>query len=98
MLSATGRHPWRPAHIHMIVRARGHRSVTTHVFDRHSRYIDSDVVFAVKPSLLREFVSRDHVDPARPEGIEGQWWSLESDFVLAPSEDTGEPVDPGRTA
>ena len=98
MLSATGRHPWRPAHIHMIVRARGHRSVTTHLFDRHSRYIGSDAVFAVKASLLREFVSRDHVDPSRPEGIEGQWWSLESDFVLVPSEDSAEPVDPGRTA
>ena len=26
MLAATGRHPWRPAHVHMIVRAPGHRT------------------------------------------------------------------------
>jgi catechol 1,2-dioxygenase len=98
MLSMTGRHPWRPAHIHMIVRAAGHRSVTTHVFDRDSPYIDSDAVFAVKPSLHREFVARSAEDPDRPAGIEGPWWSLESDFVLVPSEQPREPVDPGRTA
>lgn len=98
MLAATHRHPYRPAHIHMIVRAPGHRSVTTHLFDRTSRYVDSDAVFAVKESLLRDFVSRDPDDPNKPVGIEGAWWSLESDFVLAPADDAGEPVDPGRTA
>ena len=97
MLASTGRHPWRPAHIHMIVRAAGHRSVTTHVFDRASRYIDSDAVFAVKPSLFRDFVARSADDPDRPEGIDGQWFSLESDFVLVPSDDSDEPIDPGRT-
>jgi hydroxyquinol 1,2-dioxygenase len=98
MLEATGRHPYRPAHIHMIVRARGHRTVTTHLFDRESEYIDSDAVFAVKPSLFREFVRREADDPDRPAGVEGPWWSLESDFVLVPAEEPGEPADPGRTA
>src|SRR3954467_464377 len=32
MLASTGRHPWRPAHIHMIVRADGFRTLPTHVF------------------------------------------------------------------
>jgi hydroxyquinol 1,2-dioxygenase len=84
MLRDTGRHPWRPAHIHVIVRAAGHRTVTTHLFDAASRYIDSDVVFAVKPSLLREFERRAADDPERPHGVEGDWWSLRSDFVLVP--------------
>jgi len=53
MLELSNRHPWRPAHIHMIIRAPGHRSLTTHVFDRSSDYIDSDSVFAVKPSPAR---------------------------------------------
>lgn len=97
MLAATGRHPWRPAHIHMIVRAPGHVPLTTHIFDSASEYLDSDAVFAVKPSLLREFVARAADDPERPEGIAGEWYSLESDFVLAPGEGE-EPKDPGRTA
>ena len=101
MLDATGRHPWRPAHIHMIVRAPGFKTVTTHVFDAASEYLDSDTVFAVKPSLLRTFVERSPDDPDRPPAIDGPWVSLENDIVLAPSEageDGGAVVDPGRTA
>jgi len=84
MLDSTGRHPWRPAHIHMIVRAPGCRPVTTHIFDRESEYLDSDAVFAVKPSLLRDFVPRSADDPDKPAGIEGDWVSVENDIVLAP--------------
>jgi hydroxyquinol 1,2-dioxygenase len=98
MLSATGRHPWRPAHIHMIVRAPGYKTVTTHVFDATSEYLDSDTVFAVKPSLLRTFVERSADDPERPAGVDGPWVSLENDIMLASGEDGAEPVDPGRTA
>jgi catechol 1,2-dioxygenase len=98
MLAATGRHPWRPAHIHMIARATGYRTVTTHIFDESSDYLDSDAVFAVKRSLLRRFLERSADDPARPPGVEGPWCSLECDLVLSPSEAPGEPVDRGRTA
>jgi catechol 1,2-dioxygenase len=96
MLAATARHPWRPAHIHVVVRADGHRTLTTHLFDDASEYLDSDAVFAVKPSLLRTFVARERDDPQRPDGVDGPWFSLESDFVLVPG-DGVEPVDPGRT-
>ena len=98
MLEATGRHPWRPAHIHMIVRAPGHRTLATHVFDASSDYLDADAVFAVKPSLLRTFVERAADDPERPAGIEGAWCSVENDIVLVPGDDPGLPPDPGRSA
>ena len=97
MLQATGRHPWRPAHIHLIVRAPGRRTLTTHIFDATSEYLDSDAVFAVKPSLLREFVRRSPGDPEAPPGIDGAWYSVETDLVLAAG-DADEPVDDGRTA
>ncbi len=87
MLEATGRHPWRPAHIHMIVRAPGYKSVTTHIFDRESEYLDSDAVFAVKPSLLRDFIPHAADDPDTPAGVQGEWVSVENDIVLAPGED-----------
>jgi catechol 1,2-dioxygenase len=85
MLAATGRHPWRPAHIHLIVRAAGYRTLATHVFDAASEFIGSDAVFAVKPSLLREFVPRRADDPDRPAGVEGPWFSVENELVLAPA-------------
>jgi hydroxyquinol 1,2-dioxygenase len=73
MLAASGRHAWRPAHIHMIVSAPGFETVTTHIFDAASEYLDSDAVFAVKPSLLRDFVWSDAEER----------WTVENDVVLA---------------
>jgi hydroxyquinol 1,2-dioxygenase len=55
LLIATGRHAFRPAHIHFIVTAPGHRPLTTHIFVAGSEYIESDTVFAVKKSLVAEF-------------------------------------------
>ncbi|HEX5194246.1 MAG TPA: dioxygenase [Solirubrobacteraceae bacterium] len=66
MLEATARHPWRPAHIHMIVRANGYRTLTTHIFDADSEYLDSDAVFAVKPSLVRRFTTEEPTPAGAP--------------------------------
>jgi protocatechuate 3,4-dioxygenase beta subunit len=74
MLAASGRHAWRPAHIHMIVSASGYEKLTTHVLDMDSLYLDSDAVFAVKPSLLRRFMWSD----------EDQRWTVQNDIVLVP--------------
>jgi hydroxyquinol 1,2-dioxygenase len=97
MLASTGRHPWRPAHIHIIVRAPGYRTLTTHIFDSSSDYLDSDAVFAVKRSLLRTFMRHSDRDPQTPVGVVGDWYSVENDLVLVPGA-AEEPDDPGRTA
>ena len=86
MLAAAGRHPWRPAHIHLIVRADGYQTLVTHVFDRESPYLDSDAVFAVKSSLLRDFEQRAADDPDIPPGVEGPWCSMVCDLLLAPED------------
>jgi protocatechuate 3,4-dioxygenase beta subunit len=52
MLRASGRHSWRPAHIHFAVTAAGYQPLVTHFFDAASPYLDSDTVFAVRPSLI----------------------------------------------
>jgi hydroxyquinol 1,2-dioxygenase len=85
MFAATGRHPWRPAHIHMIVSAPGYEKLTTHIFDSESKYLDSDTVFAVKPTLVRQFVRHGADDPERPQGVSGEWFSVENNIVLAPA-------------
>jgi hydroxyquinol 1,2-dioxygenase len=66
LLAATKRHPYRPAHVHFIVTAPGHRPLTTHIFVAGSPYIESDAVFAVKKSLITEFTPAGDPDqPAR---------------------------------
>lgn len=54
LLAATGRHPWRPAHIHFRIEADGHAPLVTHLFAQGGPYLDSDAVFGVKPSLIVE--------------------------------------------
>ncbi|MFJ2237229.1 intradiol ring-cleavage dioxygenase [Streptomyces sp. NPDC087859] len=67
LLRATGRHPYRPAHIHFIASAAGHDPVTTHIFVASDPYLTSDAVFAVKQSLVRDFTPTD--DPSLAEGF-----------------------------
>jgi len=86
MLKATGRHPWRPAHIHFVISADGYEPVTTHIFDRTDPYLASDAVFAVKDSLICDFVRHEKPDPqASRLGIAGPYCTAQFDFRLTPS-------------
>jgi protocatechuate 3,4-dioxygenase beta subunit len=54
VLNSLERHPFRPAHIHFMVKAEGYKSLVTHVFIDGDKYLESDTVFAVKKSLIRK--------------------------------------------
>ena len=84
LLRQTGRHEFRPAHIHFEVSAPGMRTVTTHVFVDGSPYLDSDTVFGVKESLIRDFAEVD--DPARAAqlGLPNPFRHLHFPVVLQP--------------
>ena len=73
MLSATRNHPWRPAHLHFMIEAEGYERLITHVFRDHDKYLDSDVVFGVRSSLIADWVK-----------LADGSYSLEFDFVLNP--------------
>jgi hydroxyquinol 1,2-dioxygenase len=84
LLLATKRHPYRPAHIHFIATAPGHRPVTTHIFVAGSPYIESDAVFAVKKSLITEFTPVDDPGQAARYGLDGPFCLANFDIVLQP--------------
>ena len=83
MLQAQGRHPFRPEHIHFLIEAPGHRRLVTHVFAAGDEYLDSDVVFGVKESLVREYVQHSRGTAPDGHGMQGKWYSLHHDFRLA---------------
>src|SRR5580704_14645213 len=90
MLKATGRHPWRPAHIHFVVSAEGYEPVTTHIFDRNDEYLASDAVFAVKDSLICDFVRHETAEgEADPLGIKPPYLVADFDFRLKPAAGQG---------
>jgi catechol 1,2-dioxygenase len=83
LLGDLGRHPYRPAHLHYIIRAAGFEPLTTHIFDPEDPYIASDAVFGVKQSLLADFKKVEDAERASELGFEGAFWEVEQDFVLA---------------
>ncbi len=83
LLAALGRHPYRPAHLHYIIKADGFETLTTHIFDPDDPYIHSDAVFGVKESLLAEFRLVDDPTRANELSFRGAFWQVEHDFVLA---------------
>ena len=86
MLTATGLHPWRPAHIHFVVSADGYEPVTTHLFDRGDPYLGSDAVFAVKDSLICDFELQETADAeAGALGVAPPFYRANFDFRLAPA-------------
>jgi catechol 1,2-dioxygenase len=52
LIAGAGWHPWRPAHLHLLVSAEGHRTVTTQLYFAGGDYLDSDVAEATKPELI----------------------------------------------
>lgn len=85
MLRATGRHPWRPAHLHFMIKKDGYQTLITHVFRSGGTYLDSDVVFGVRSSLIADW--RHHEPGQAPDGsmTEIPFYTLEYDFVLNPA-------------
>jgi hydroxyquinol 1,2-dioxygenase len=74
LLRATGRHPWRPAHLHFMIKAPGYETLITHVFRNGDKYLDSDAVFGVRQSLIGNW-----------EKLSDGSYRLDYDFVLAPA-------------
>jgi catechol 1,2-dioxygenase len=83
MIDATARHPYRPAHLHFMIDAPGHRTLVTHVFNKGDPYLESDAVFGVKPSLVVDYREQpaDH-ELARRFGFDGPFREARYDFVL----------------
>ena len=55
LVGPAGRSAWRPAHVHLIVSAPGHRTLVTELFDAEDPYLESDAVFGVREALVRRY-------------------------------------------
>jgi protocatechuate 3,4-dioxygenase beta subunit len=73
MLNAIGRHPMRPAHIHFRISAPRFQTLTTALYIAGDRYLESDVVFGARCSLVVDY-QRDADDHD----------AIEFDFALNP--------------
>ncbi|MFD0914873.1 dioxygenase [Pseudahrensia aquimaris] len=91
LLRATGRHPWRPSHLHFIAVAEGYRQLVTEVFPSDDQYLDEDAVFGVREKLVMDYEERTRTDDLPDDleikdRIDGPYYKVDFDFVLAPLE------------
>ena len=77
LLAVTGRHPWRPAHVHFMIAADGYDTLVTHLFKSGDQYLTSDAVFGVKPSLVIDLEQHEAGD-----GRDEPWESLDYTFAM----------------
>jgi hydroxyquinol 1,2-dioxygenase len=85
LLRATDRPVMRPAHIHFMVSAAGHRTLTTHVFAAGDPHLGRDAVFGERDSLVTPF--HRHPPGTAPDGrtLDRDWYSVDFDLLLDPS-------------
>jgi hydroxyquinol 1,2-dioxygenase len=74
----------RPAHIHFCIEAPGYHRIVTHLFDRASPYIETDVVYGVKAPLIVDFVENPPGVAPNGETLDTKFYTIKYDFVLQP--------------
>lgn len=90
MLNATGRHAWRPSHLHFIIQAEGYRSLVTEVFPSDDPYLDKDAVFGVRTDLVMEYAPGDRAsladDIIARDKLADSFAKVDFDFILPAAE------------
>lgn len=84
VLAALGRHAFRPAHLHVKLSQEGFEQLTTQLYIAGDAWIDSDVVGAVKPSLVTQLTKHDSPAELAAHGLKRPYFALSYDFTLAP--------------
>lgn len=82
ILKGTGRHPWRPAHLHYLVYKDGYQTIQTELFNSDSEHLDSDAVFGVKETLVVPYTLNEDLDAAKEHGFDGPFYEGHYDFVM----------------
>lgn len=85
LLTAQGRHPFRPAHLHALIVKQGFKVLISQVYDPTDPNIDSDVQFGVTDALVGDFVRHDEPYGDIPE-LGAPWYSLDYTYVMEKGE------------
>jgi catechol 1,2-dioxygenase len=90
VLSALGRHCFRPAHLHVKVKHPAFGEMTSQLYFEGGEYLDNDVASAVRDGLVAKLVYRDSAEDLAIRGLTKPYYEVIYDFVLS--------AVPGKTA
>ena len=82
LVRATGRHHYRPAHLHFLIFKDGFKTLISQVYVNDDDKLESDVQFGVTRALVGNYVRHD--GPAPAGDVTGEWYSLDQTFVMEP--------------
>jgi hydroxyquinol 1,2-dioxygenase len=82
LVRATGRHHYRPAHLHFLIYKPGFKTLISQVYVNGDEWLDTDVQFGVTRALVGNYVRHDGAAPV-PD-VKGEWYSLDQTFVMEP--------------
>lgn len=83
LLRAQRRHPYRPAHLHVMGYKPGYKTLITQVFVDDDEHLESDVVFGVTRALVGAYRRHGEGTPPAPD-VEAPWYTLDYTFTMAP--------------
>ena len=87
ILDASGRHAWRPSHLHFIIKAKGYRTLVSEIFADGDPYLDEDAVFGVRSDLIMTYEEQP-AGTCPSEGyelsgkVDGPWLKVDFDLTL----------------
>lgn len=86
LLDAQDRHPFRPAHIHVLAFKQGFKTVISQIYADDDRNLESDVQFGVTQALIGKFLHHEEAHPGgqAPSG----WYSLSHELIMEAGEAT----------
>jgi protocatechuate 3,4-dioxygenase beta subunit len=82
LLRAQKRHPYRPAHLHLLAYKPNYKTLITQVFVDDDEHLQSDVVFGVTPHLIGNY--QRHDEPRADHVADPPWYSLQYTLVMEP--------------
>lgn len=82
LVRATGRHNYRPAHLHFLIHKPGFKTLISQIYVNGDKYLETDVQFGVTRALVGNYVRHD--EPAPVPDVKAPWYSLDQTFVMEP--------------
>lgn len=84
LLKAQGRHPYRPAHVHVLAHKQGLKTLISQIYVDETDYLTSDVQFGVTEALVGRLQKQVGEHPE--DGDVGEWYTLDHRLTLEPGE------------
>jgi catechol 1,2-dioxygenase len=84
LVRATGRHNFRPAHLHFLIFKEGYKTLISQIYSNDDDKLETDVQFGVTRALIGNYVRHTASEKPPAPDVEGDWYSLDQTFVMEP--------------